>query len=180
MPKFRKWLRQILRDTQGENAGRKASEPAIPPLPLLPSTRKHLWTPSPSIENLKPLIEPNGPFFERLPPELRLQIYVAAFGGRTVHLNLRLEYPRLVEAPKAPTHAQMSKDGGGRNHKAGPRWVLSSSVCHRHPMVPAWDDQCQLGSPHQRCDTIYGGQCRQKCSMDIIGIMGWILACRQS
>ena len=177
MPKFRKWLRQILRDTQEENAGRKASEPAIPPLPALPSTRKHLLTPSSSLENLKPLIQPNGPFFERLPAELRLQIYVAAFGDRTIHLDLRQEYHRLIEAPKAPTHAQVSEDGGERNHKIGPRWVWWSSVCHRHPMAPAWADQCQLGSPRQMCDTFYAGQWPGKC---FLGIMGWILACRQS
>ena len=177
MPKIRKWLRQILRDTQEENAGRKASEPAVPPLPVLLSTRKHLLTPSSSLENLKPFIEPNGPFFERLPAELRHQIYVAAFGDRTVHLDLRQECPRLVEAPKAPTHAQVSEDGGERNHKAGSRWVWRSSVCHRHPMAPAWADQCQLGSPRQMCDTFYAGQWPGKC---YLGVMGWISACRQA
>ena len=177
MPKLRKWLRQILRDTQDEDDGRKAPEHAIPPLPVLPSKRKHLLTPSSSLENLKPLIEPNGAFFARLPAELRRQIYVDAFGDRTVHLDLRQEFPRLVEAPKAPTHALVSEDGGERNREAGPRWVWWSSVCHRHPMAPAWADQCRVGSPRQMCDAFYPGQWPGKC---FLGIMGWILACRQS
>ena len=180
MPKPRKWLRKILGDnsTQEEKkAGRKASEPATPPLPVLPSTRKHRLTPSSSLENLKPFIKPNGPFFEQLPPELRRQIYLAAFGDRTVHLDLRQEYPRLVEAPNAFFHAQVSEDGGERDHKTGPRWVWWSSVCHRHPMAPAWADFCQRGSPRQMCDAHYAGQWPDKC---FVGVMGWILACRQS
>ncbi|KAL8787638.1 MAG: hypothetical protein Q9195_007684 [Heterodermia aff. obscurata] len=133
MPKLRKWLRQFLRDTP--NAGRTASEPEIqpeiqpeiPPLPVLPTTREHLLTPSPSLENLKPnFIEPNGPFFERLPPELRRQIYLAAFGDHIVHLDLRQDCPRLVEAPKAPTHAQVKERGGERNHNIGPRWACET------------------------------------------------------
>ena len=177
MAKIRKRLRQIFRDTQEEKAGRKASEPAVPPLPLLPATRKHILTPTSSLENLTPLIQPNGPFFERLPPELRRQIYLAAFGDRTIHLDLRQERPRLVDAPKAPTHAQVGEDGGERNRKTGGRWVWWSSVCHRHPMAPAWADQCQLGSSRRMCDTFYPGQWPGKC---FLGSMGWILACRQS
>ena len=177
MPKLRKWLRQILRDTQEENTDRKASEPAKSLLPILPSTRKHRLTPSSSRESLKPFIEPNGPFFERLPAELRRQIYLAAFGDRTIHLDLRRECLRLVEAPKAPTHAQVSEDGGERDLTTGLQWVWWSSVCHRHPMAPAWADQCRLGSPRQMCDTFYAGQWPGKC---FLGIMGWISACRQS
>lgn len=176
MPQIRKWLRRIFGDKH-EGNGRKASEPAIPPLPVLPSNRKHRLTPSSSLDNLQPLIRPNGPFFERLPAELRSQIYVAAFGDRIVHLDLRQEYPRIMEAPTAPTHAQVSDDGEERNREAGPRWVWWSSVCHRHPIAPAWADQCHLGSPREMCDTYYAGQWPGKC---FLGIMGWILACRQS
>jgi len=177
MPKLRKWLRGILSGAHDNDSGLKPSEPAIPAgLPVLPKKRKHLITPSSSCDNLTQSTTPNGAFFERLPRELRDQIYIAAFGDRTVHMDLRFQYLRAWTAPRVPTHAQVT-DLGDRYHNAEPGLAWWSCVCHRHPLGEPWADQCQIGSPRGMCDAFYPGEWPGKC---FLGVMGWLLSCRQA
>lgn len=182
MPRLREWLRGILSGARDNDSGLKPSEPAIPAgLPALPKKRKHLITPSPSCDNLTQSGTPNGAFFKRIPRELRDQIYIAAFGDRTVHMDLRFQRPRVCKAPCVPAHhqahAQVGTDSGDIDHNAQPVWAWWSCVCHRHPLGEPWNDQCQIGSPRGMCDAFYPGEWPGKC---FLGVMGWLLSCRQA
>lgn len=181
MPKLPRWLRKIFGGARDSDVGLEPCEPALPAgLPILPKKRKYLITPSSSCQDLT-LITPNGTFFERLPRELRDQIYVAAFGHRTIHIDLRFQYPRICKTPSVPAHhqahAQVSTDPGNLDRNAKPVWVWWSCICHRHPMGEPWNDTCQTGSLRGMCDAFYPGQWLGKC---FLGVMGWLLSCRHA
>lgn len=174
MPKLGKWSRSLFSDTHDSGHNIKTPQLILPP--GLPPERKHLLTPRPSCEEIAQLPTPSGAFFERLPRELRDQILIAAFGNRTVHIDLQLKHPQLPDASCNLTHAQVNANGE-EDPYAEPRWEWWSSVCHRHPLAEAWDDRCQLGSPRNMCDHFYSGQWPLKC---FLGVMGWLLTCRQA
>lgn len=44
----------------------------------------------------------DSPFFSRLPPEIRHQILVEAFGGQTLHMDIRLSPPMLPMSERSP------------------------------------------------------------------------------
>lgn len=174
MARFRKWLRGILSDVHERNNDPTAPEPALPPgLPGLPPKRKHVLTPRPSREDITYLQESNGAFFERLPSELRDQIFLFAFGNRIVHIDLQFEHPKLSDPSRHLAHAQVSANAD-RDLKVHPRWAWWSSVCHRHPIAEPWDDRCQSGLARKMCDAFYPGD---GC---FLGAMGWLLTCRQA
>ena len=135
-------------------------------LPILPRRRQGLLTPSPSRPNLSVKCPASDLFFGWLPIELRDQIYIAAFGERTVHMDLLyrensgpLRVPprkRFVWSSKPPTVA------------VSPCWEWWSCVCHRQPLF-------QRGTP--LCRATYDDSRRRGCSL---GVMGWLLACRQA
>lgn len=177
MPKFRKLFHSVFGGKHDDGTGPKSSEPDLPlGLPVLPPNRQHVLTPSASHEDLTRFIRPNGVFFEQFPRELRDQIYIAAFGERTVHMDLQFEYPRYSDLSRTLIHAQVNSYGR-TDYNAGRRWAWWSSVCHRHPLAEAWDDNCQRGSPREMCDAFYSGEWPGKC---FLGVMGWLLSCRQA
>lgn len=51
-----------------------------------------------------------SPFFTKLPLELRRRIYIFAFGGRTVHIDLRFSGPDLVGTRQAGIDADASQE----------------------------------------------------------------------
>ncbi|KAL8790423.1 MAG: hypothetical protein Q9213_000575 [Squamulea squamosa] len=107
MPKFTKRLRGIFSNAHGKENDIKPTSPRMPPsLPILPAQRGHDLTPRASRRNITELPDGNGIIFDRLPRELRDQIYTAAFGNRTVHMDLRLTHPLLPDPSSALTHAQ--------------------------------------------------------------------------
>ena len=95
----------------------------------------------------------SSPFFTKLPLELRRQIYIFAFGGRTVH---------LFRSPKRP-------------YPLGYRWRISGFVCSRHPLKEACMDHCVLGYEEgSRYPGESGG--RERCYLNPAG---FLLSCRQ-
>lgn len=164
-----------------------------PDIPCLTSTRRHALSPSPSSTELLN----HSPFFDKLPPEIRRRILVQAFGDRTMHMDFSLIHPIAVAAPgKRPpsSHAGINANiytspplvhwdlGAPRS------WQWRSCVCHRslpdHLSSPIdrirgvqepGADQCLNGGPHH-CKA-WPGEYPLKCK---IGIMGWILSCRQA
>ncbi len=87
--------------------GLNSSQPALPPsLPVLPPKRQHILTPCPSHENLIHHATAKSAFFQRLPRELRRQIYISVYGSRTVHMDLRFSYPELP----GPAHARLNPE----------------------------------------------------------------------
>ncbi len=174
MARFRKWLCGILSDGHGRNEDARALEGRIPPvLPGLPPARKHALTPRPSLEDIYQIPRPNGAIFDRLPVELRDQILIFAFGDRTIHIDLQFDLPKLPDSSRHLAHAHVSVSGE-TDWMAPPRWAWWSSVCHRNLAAEPWDDRCQSGSPRKICCGIYPGD---SC---FLGVMGWLLTCRQA
>ncbi|TQW00918.1 hypothetical protein V2A60_001951 [Cordyceps javanica] len=172
--------------------------------PGLPRKRRHVLTPTPSATNLsrqpRPDATSDSPFFQKLPPEIRVQILTAAFGERTLHMDLLLSYPPRRSQPVSRDravlgHAGMfiepSRAGNGKSYpvldtSVRQTWLWHGSVCHRNP--PGTDsnsghtaqpcqDQCRSGiTPDDACK-LWPGASPDKCR---IGAMGWLRSCRQA
>ncbi|KFA81105.1 hypothetical protein S40288_01011, partial [Stachybotrys chartarum IBT 40288] len=94
--KMRKWVRRKLRSNKTERNGGAEPEPEPP---YLPSVRSHALS-TITLHTARDG-QAQSPFF-RLPVELRRQILIAAFGGRTLHMDLRFDRPLLKgKVPKS-------------------------------------------------------------------------------
>ena len=133
-----------------------------------------------------------GPFWT-LPPELRSLILLMAFGGRTVHIDLRMRPPLLDKdsSGREPGHggypplmkASSSRKGFAflrRDRAVAWRWY--HCVCHRHV---AWDgaeippgyflnDRCLEGEA-----LCLGELTRSSYDACQLGVMGFLLSCKQ-
>lgn len=166
-------------------------------LPVLPSERQCVVTPSPSQETLT--LTTRSQFFEVIPRELRWKILALAFGDRTVHMDLSFVHPvapRLAGDYPIVAHAGINANAR-TTHPPQVKWDLSvpkswqwwGSVCHRkvpdHMKTPsdriraveveAGGDYCRVGAEHN-C-AAWPGEYPSKCK---IGAMGWLLVCRQA
>jgi hypothetical protein len=135
-------LRRLLRSIYRKGISNKTietDEGDAHPLPFLPAQRPRPLTPTPSQQS---------PFnlgtFARLPPELRRRVLIAAFGGRTLHLDMRFAHPRRGDAfDLVAQEINNAAHGLGISplspdyfpDRDAPRaWRWSSCVCHR--MLP--------------------------------------------
>lgn len=188
MPSLKKWIEKRL--SSSKKSRDTASTPG--PLPFLPIERPSHLTPSHSRENLIALSAmSNYGLFQHMPYEIRRMIIIAAFGGQTLHLDLTFAHP-LERMPGAQPN--MNHCGLGyelvRNVNQPKDWQWFSCVCHRRArltVLETWrrvgqkmkpdDDECLNGIP-RGCDCeAWGGDWPGKC---FIGIMGWLLSCRQA
>ena len=182
MRSFGRWLRKKLR--------RKTPSPEARPSKYFSEEEPSDWHPSlkarraavsvddrhgsSSIESVSNLLspDPNGPFFSNLPFEIREQIYLFAFGLRTLHVDYDHQYPRLP----GPDHARLSKGRYGYNTSAPKTWRWWSCVCHRElknsKMLHL--DGCRYGAGW--C-TLMKNHDHQDC---FVGVMGWLTSCRQA
>ena len=164
--------------------------------PFLESPRPRPLTPSPrEPSNLTPQASACS-FFTKVPSEIRQTIMTMAFGGRTIHMDLAFDLPppqlpleATGDDPKlkhhvrihAPVHSDSPPDGDKS-------WRWGGCVCHRqHPDLPrgggmnpfvwspVWSDQCMRGLG--TVCKMYKGRWPDKCR---IGIMGFLLSCRQA
>ena len=178
MSQFKHWIRKkligISRTTQDDSKPSKDHQGWRLPLPEL---RPRNLTPASSHESLLANHNmQNASFFKKLPLELRQYVYEAAFGGRTVHIELRF----YGHARADPTHAHGYNHAGldpdsRRRRSTWPTWIWRSCVCHRSPAWEPHPDRIWL-TPH----TTYGyfpGPMPGKC---FIGATGWLLTCRQA
>jgi hypothetical protein len=170
--------------------GKMASQ-ELPPLPSLPPTREA------NLEEWQPTRQIQSPFF-RLPPELRQMILHAAFGDRTIHMDLRFRPPLF--APQTgdkggpdPVHGGFpplvdSHEGAIPSLVWHPRadavmaWRWYSCLCHRNPPeargTPLWQqpclDRCLYG---QGSCSSFPGEFPAKC---MVGVMGFLLSCKRA
>jgi len=151
-------------------------EDSIPPgLPVLPEERAHTLSPSQSRENLLQSGAATGsPFFERLPSEIRHKIYIAAFGDRTIHMDLNFDRPGVRGKTHEP--ADLEKCNPEFSTEPPTEWIWSSSVCHRNPSLEACHDNCRIGGKNTMC-SLFPGEAPDKCNL---GVLGWLLTCRQA
>ncbi|KAL7907307.1 hypothetical protein GGI35DRAFT_455982 [Trichoderma velutinum] len=190
------WLRGKLRKRRRQRSEDEPEDSQVEDvtnLPRLPSTRPNVLTPSPSTEALALA---SSPLFGKLPRELRYDILLRAFGGGLLHMDLSFVHP---VAPIEPGRVLFSHTGISTNDRLEVNWDTTvpkswqwwSSVCHRvmpnwektwsfirmsHAEIPrAGDDRCRYGDAHF-CQS-WRGTYPSKCK---IGIMGWLLSCRQA
>ncbi|KAK2613238.1 hypothetical protein N8I77_000162 [Diaporthe amygdali] len=174
------------------------------PLPFLPPYCPRTPTPSPSCQGSKSatsLLLDNYGLFGRLPYELRREILIAAFGGRTLHVGLTFDHP-LVRRP--PAQVAEGEQAANKHCGLGSRlvpdvtqrqaWHWFGCVCHRRTgysaseieqreaemkfsrTIEPCDDECLKGSLCS-CELQEATPHSTEC---FIGIMGWLLACRQA
>jgi hypothetical protein len=144
--------------------------------------------------------------FTLLPRETRREILVAAFGGRTLHMNLRPGPPLLPlsKRPPVPSTLLCLPHGGiGADLEQGqwpeevldaarrvrvaapatkPVWQWWGCECHRN--LPSGDERVVIAPWQDRCVRgeakwcdRYPGEAPGKC---LIGCLGWLMTCRQA
>jgi hypothetical protein len=197
--KLKKWLKS--RNPFTGLSGNTDDEDGLDRLPHL-GHRRHVLTPSLSQETLPPPSSSPLPsdsscrLFTCLPYEIRRAILTTAFGNRTVHIHLTFTHPAvprlLPEESPYIHHAGWDKQDRGApysqlkvDRSRAKRWMWSGSVCHRNaPWITAqwkyawhgpWEDTCQVG--HGPFCELYPGDMPGKC---MIGVVGWLLTCRQA
>ena len=141
-------------------------------LRTLPAKRRNIITPSPSQVSL--ISSKGGPFFEQLPPEIRNQIYLIAFGNRTIHIDLRRDYRDYPFDPVERIHAGSETRLRRLEH---PGWCWWSSVCHRRASIEYFYDDCRSGGRDFADCESYASEIPKQC---FLGVMGWLLACRRA
>lgn len=141
--------------------------------------------------------------FSRLPPEIRRQILITAFGERTLHMDLQFRFPfNLVEQKPFEgwnVHARIHSESLAANSHLDTRsgksraWRWFGCVCHRFDTdkTPplAFGRRCNyrwahFGEPDTDHCLHGAGKCSSwpgkwpvKCQ---IGIMGWMLSCKRA
>ncbi|KAF5653527.1 hypothetical protein F25303_2235 [Fusarium sp. NRRL 25303] len=181
-------------------------EDAIEKLSLLPNPlpRPRYLTPSgfrdvaeePGLPKPKPTFQHCA--YYKLPPDIRRYILILAFGNRRLHMDSSYDYPDIspeLIQPLDKNHCGIALEN---MHSIKLRavddtkpisWIWWGSVCHRRPpdhdvsragpMAHGgpdgpWADTCSVGEALY-CDS-WPGSFHSKCW---IGIMGWLLSCRQ-
>lgn len=195
--RVRNWLQTKLGQRRVGEADESADTTVtddITDLPFLPTARPHVLTSSPSTAALVT----GSPFFEKLPRELRQSILIRAFGDGLVHMDLSFVHPTAPQEPGCPLYSHGGINADDVETYFPPRvnwdtttpksWQWWSSVCHRplphhdrsaidrrRGVREPGDDYCRYGAPHY-CPNwpgIYPLKCK-------IGVMGWLLTCRQA
>ena len=170
MPRLSAWVQSRLSRRHARE--QRTKDRIAFPLPSPPPARGHyVLTPSTSQRAL-PIPElPSSLFFARLPPEIREEIYLHAFANMIIHVDLQYKRVGPIEG-SAPTKGNKSTRGGCIQIE---KWCWNALICQRLPMQEYFYDACQLGHnrPHSH---LSAGPCSHGC----LGIMGWLLSCRQA
>ncbi|KFY37495.1 hypothetical protein V495_07145 [Pseudogymnoascus sp. VKM F-4514 (FW-929)] len=139
-------------------------------LPVLPNSFQRL--------SLEPLPS-SSPFFQKLPLEIHRKIYLAAFGNRTLHVDLQYRKPYVP----GPWHALLSKKPDDYVESAPESWRWWSCVCHRNTLCTnqLYNDTCTCGAGY--CIGREGRVVRDETNLRLecfVGVMGWFTSCRQA
>lgn len=162
--------------------------------PYIPEVRPRPLTPTPfqsqdAIANLG--------IFAHFPFEVRHQILVAAFGGRSLHLDMRysLALPAYPKTNIPQNQANATDNTPSLDPEAASTWYWYSWVCEPWTPPRRSDLLLQDGHPcrYERCGNCSYGQdlfrrhlrplersilCSR--SPPTIGALGWLLTCRQA
>ncbi|KAH7130913.1 hypothetical protein EDB81DRAFT_129464 [Dactylonectria macrodidyma] len=181
-------------------------EALIRQLPRLPDPRPRALTPpgfrdadadtdSDSKEGPQALFQESSAYF-RLPPNIRRDIIRLAFGSLRLHLDLSYTHPDAPYELIPARHCGIDNERS-REHRDGEKhnldtnqpkaWRWWSSICHRlapdavgpmtrRGLVGPWGDFCRLGLA-EHCLEWRDADAPSACH---IGIMGWLLSCRQN
>ncbi|KAI9150585.1 DNA-directed RNA polymerase II subunit RPB1 [Paramyrothecium foliicola] len=176
-------------------------KPPVEELPKLPDPRPRALTPPGFREDDSrgpphALFQESAAYF-KLPPNIRSDIIQLVFRERRLHMHLSYDHPDASHRPDPLSHCHIANRHSRiflqkKNrlvHTTEPKaWRWWGSACHRiapdasdGPMtrdgpVGPWVDDCREGgAAHcpRKGDAVYASACR-------IGIMGWLLSCRQN
>lgn len=119
--------------------GKSRSDPVIPEPPMFPEPPmlpqpRHILTPTPSRDDLRSSNQ-TASIFTRIPHEIRHEILLQAFGGRTVHIDLVYQHPLNLSRRKNPAiHYGENTEQACYLDKDKPKcWQWRGCVCHRTP-----------------------------------------------
>lgn len=178
------WLKKRL-----EGSKSRQQSASLPPYVPLQRPRP----PSPTALGESISQPPTCLLFTKLPTDIRRTIFIAAFGDRTLHIDLVFDHLLLSPPPAYQrNHAWIyTQDGPSSSGSGGSEskiWRWGGAVCHRNGpylppggMVPRflwegpWNDQCMLGEASS-CEE-HEGQWPDKRQ---VGIMGFLLSCKQA
>lgn len=182
-----------------KNKGKEQQPVPRDALPFLPTQRARALTPPPTSEEGTSAVQNLG-LFGRLPYELRRQILVDAFGGRTIHVDLAYGHP-MTRRPAAAGAGTAARSPGAPHCGLGSelvpdtrqreRWRWFSCVCHRRagysePELAQRraDVLCLRSETIEPCDDTClegaGCDCEPSGTACFVGAMGWLVACRQA
>lgn len=179
-------------------------EAQVKQLPLLPNPRPRALTPSltPDDDGIsnpapRPLYQ-GSCFWFKVPPNIRRDILRLAFGDTRLHIYLDYQYPNLPPDHSSKYHCRLVTEPENWGNKRFPvtdqsqaeAWQWRGSICHRYPPNMAkdpgpmthrglqgpWDDYCCNGGDPDICEAWREEEGPSACS---IGVMGWLLSCRQ-
>lgn len=155
------WIKKKTTKTRGVEG--------IPP-PDLPTHRPRPLTPSATRESLLISVAAataESDFFQKLPFEIRHKILLHAFGGNVLHLGICFMPPRVPPSHKPPR--------GLRPGGIQLQLRLESFVCISpdSPRTSTHNEYHKGSGPWCTCKAKGEGIC-------YIGIMGWLLSCRQA
>ncbi|RKL32161.1 hypothetical protein BFJ72_g10741 [Fusarium proliferatum] len=192
-------ISEIARDLEKEDAIKKVSllpNPLPRPRCLTPSGFRDVAE-EPGLPKPKPAFQHCA--YYKLPPDIRRYILILAFGNRRLHMDFSYDYPDMTSdliQPLDKNHCGIVMENmyGAKLRVVDdtkPRsWIWWGSVCHRlppdldisrtGPMTHGgpdgpWADTCRIGEALY-CDS-WPGSFPSNCR---IGIMGWLLSCRQN
>lgn len=179
------WFDRALRKS-GLNRG-----PPPPPPPPLPSPRPRPITPSEG-NTLPCHPQTQSFFFSRLPLELRPSILLLAFGNRTIHMHLILDYPPLLGRNKDSGSCKDHSEPVNRDISAPQQWLWRSCDCHRNApwfirkhfdWYKFWTrpelDSCMKGERLWLYCNYWSLEASRKCNSHV-GVLGWLRSCRQA
>ncbi|KAH7179984.1 uncharacterized protein B0J16DRAFT_417588 [Fusarium flagelliforme] len=113
--------------------GKGRSDPVIPEPPMLTEPR-HVLTPTSSSDDLRSSNQ-TASIFTRIPPEIRHEILLQAFGGRTVHIDLVYQHPLNMTRQRNPGihYGENTQQARGFDMDKPECWQWRGCVCHRKP-----------------------------------------------
>jgi hypothetical protein len=196
--KLSSWLRGKLDRYRRRRRSRAITDNAE--LPRLPGRRPRPLTSTGTVQGsssssgaTQQCAQDGSQFFSKLPFDVRRLILELAFGKTVLHMDLSFGHPvAALEAGTATprSHCGLNVTSPNRHptelrldRGLPERWQWWGSRCHcvspagdSHSSVgKPWEDHCRTGTGHY-CDD-WPGERPSKCQ---IGVMGWLLACRQA
>ncbi|EXK36066.1 hypothetical protein FOMG_09257 [Fusarium oxysporum f. sp. melonis 26406] len=180
-------------------------EAQVKQLPLLPNPRPRALTPSLTpgdkvISNLalRPLYQESC-FWFKVPPNIRRDILRLAFGDTRLHIYMNRGYPDVLPEPDSKFHCRVVTEPENWGYQRFPVtdesqvevWQWRGSRCHRYPPSIAmaqgpmthggskgpWIDFCRNGGDPDICEAWREDEGPSACN---IGVIGWLLSCRQN
>ncbi|KAK4149687.1 hypothetical protein C8A00DRAFT_46737 [Chaetomidium leptoderma] len=202
MSRFKQWFKGTFNpgkdQTKDDDAKplplTKDDDATLEPLPL-----RTEWPQIPTSRTTEETTANYG-LFRRMPLELRRQILNHAFGSRTLHVDLAFDHPYIRKSVhRSDTKARHNHCDFGSDLVRDPRnpkqWQWFSCVCHRRLVrtdeeglvlsgrtarIEPCEDGCIPGRRIGKRDTQRDPSTPSADDMCHIGVMGWLLACRQA